>query len=242
MQDYRTSHLAKGLLYDDAIAASPYDAYLDHHEQRILHRILQRLFPHGVDRSIDFACGTGRITAVVEPLARDSVGIDVSASMLDVAQRRCPRTVFLNVDITTQPAGVPPADLVTAFRFFGNAQPELRAAAMEALARLVKPDGYLVLNNHQNPLSIHHMLSRLLTRYPGRRYLTHAGLRRLLQRNGFEIVEAYAIATGLVSGRVGLPALTSSVDGAGLVPASHALVPFAPDAVIVARRPTMARA
>ncbi|MHC4171159.1 MAG: class I SAM-dependent methyltransferase [Planctomycetota bacterium] len=39
-------------------------------------------------------------------------------------------------------------NLITAFRFFLNAEPELRSAAMNALSGLLAEDGILVFNNH----------------------------------------------------------------------------------------------
>ena len=39
-------------------------------------------------------------------------------------------------------------DLVTSFRFFGNAQDELRSSALAAINRHLRPQGYLIINNH----------------------------------------------------------------------------------------------
>ena len=40
---------------------------------------------------LDFACGTGRVLACVEPLARTVDGIDISENMVAVARKRCQR-------------------------------------------------------------------------------------------------------------------------------------------------------
>ena len=64
--DYRDSHLAKGDTYDASIAAQPFDAYMAQHEEAWLRDVIPRLMPRG-GRYLDFACGTGRITAIVAP-------------------------------------------------------------------------------------------------------------------------------------------------------------------------------
>ena len=89
--DYRLSHLERGRSYDATLAETPFDAYMAAWERQHLARIVGRLFPTGVGRYLDFACGTGRVTSVVAPLARESVGVDISPSMLEAARERCKR-------------------------------------------------------------------------------------------------------------------------------------------------------
>lgn len=236
MSDYRRSHLAKGADYDEALATSPFDAYMHQHEQQVLRRILATRFPDGIDRYIDFACGTGRITAVVEPFAREPYGIDVSETMIGEAQRKCPRTSFVLADITRSQVAIPPAHLVTAFRFLGNAQPELGLAALRALAPLVRPDGYLVVNNHRNPLSMHNLLLRALG--TPCLELTYGHLSSMLRAAGFEIVESHAIGLWVVANRLHRRAVLRGEDGSRVerLSAFPGAARFAPDAIIVARR------
>ena len=234
-RDYRHSHLDKGADYDDAIASSPFDAYLDQHERRVLLEFVHRRFPTGIARYIDFACGTGRIMSAVAPGAKESVGIDVSASMLDEARRKHPGWRLIEADITRQTIDLEPAHLVTAFRFFGNAQPALRVAALHALRPLVRPDGYLVLNNHRNPLSLHNALLRAIGVHC--LDLTYGQLARELAGSGFEIVESHPIGLWVVLNRIHRRAVFAGTAGAR----PERLVSFpgapriAPDAVIVAR-------
>ena len=51
------------------------------YEEEYLRDMIPRL-TRGGGRYLDFACGTGRITAIVAPLVGESVGVDVSESML----------------------------------------------------------------------------------------------------------------------------------------------------------------
>jgi len=103
--DYRHSHLHKGAEYDAALANDPIDAFLAVRERALLLRALERLFPQGLSRYLDFACGTGRITEIVAPFALRSYGVDVSETMLAQAPAKCPHTTFLLRDMTREPPG-----------------------------------------------------------------------------------------------------------------------------------------
>ena len=197
VEGYRTSHLEKGDEYDAAIASTAFDAYLAAVERELLLRIVPQLFPRGVGRYLDFACGTGRITAVVAPMAETSMGVDVSASMVRHARAKCPGSEFVVRDITVDPIELEPVDLVTSFRFFGNAERELRLSALRAIRGLLAPNGYLVLNNHRNAGSVHNRLLRLRKRSDGAD-LTLPGLTGLLRATGFQTVSVVPIGAWLL--------------------------------------------
>ncbi len=88
--DYRHSHLAKGDTYDATIATQPFDAYMAKYEEEYLREVIPRL-TRGGGRYLDFACGTGRITSIVAPLVTESVGVDISESMLERGAREVSR-------------------------------------------------------------------------------------------------------------------------------------------------------
>jgi len=67
----------------------------------------------------------------------------------------------MQVDLTSEKAELPPFALITAFRFFLNAEDELRAAVMVKLASLLDNGGALIFNNHMNKWSLHALLVRL---------------------------------------------------------------------------------
>ena len=120
--DYRRSHLEKGAEYDAALLADAFDSYMAEREKELLGRFIPALFPSGVDRYLDFACGTGRITELVASHAKCVVGVDVSESMIVTARQRCPAAEFVIADITREEHSLGRFDLVTAFRFMGNPQ------------------------------------------------------------------------------------------------------------------------
>jgi SAM-dependent methyltransferase len=235
--DYRSSHLQRGGAYDGNLAANPFDAYMAELERIHLEEIVPRLFPQGVPRYLDFACGTARITQTVAPMAREAVGVDISESMLEQARRKCPKVEFIQADLTRSEVDIGHFDLVSSFRFFGNAQPALRAKVMQRLSQLVKPAGYLVINNHRNPNS----LASLLHRASGGKKetdLSHGRIRRLLAEHGFSLVEARPIGAWLYRSR-----MLQKVGGADRRALNRErlfghriFAGIAPDTILVARR------
>src|SRR5438132_11775006 len=190
--DYRESHLLKGDRYDAQLAADPLDAYMDDREREILQQMAPRLFPAGVERYLDFACGTGRISSIIAPFCKEAIGVDIAATMIAQARRRCPTMCFIEADLTRERSALGQFDLITAFRFLGNAQDELRRSALAAIPALLKDGGYFVLNNHRNPLSTLALAERLTGVAPGTD-LTHAKLKRLLRAAGFAIVSSRGV-------------------------------------------------
>ena len=131
---YRNSHLSKGSDYDSDLDLGNFDAYMVTHESKILAKTVQSLFPNKVPRYLDFACGTGRILSTVAQYAEASFGIDVSESMVSEAKQKSANTEFFITDLTSSQAPVADIDLITAFRFFGNAEQELRQSVLKALS------------------------------------------------------------------------------------------------------------
>jgi len=150
---YRESHKyeGKGAEYEAYYQNKSWQRYLWSREREIILRILEKYFTGRDVHLLDFACGTGRITELLENRVKTSTGIDVSGSMLAIAREKLKRTEIIETDITAENVFKPRKfNLITAFRFFLNAEPDLRSAAIEALAELLDEDGYLVFNNHQN--------------------------------------------------------------------------------------------
>lgn len=233
--DYRLSHLRRGADYDKRLGADALDSYMASAEAQWLSRTVRALYPGGVPRYLDFACGTGRITEIVAPLAREAVGIDVSRSMLEVAAAKCPRVRFVESDATRGRPDIGSFDLVTAFRFFGNAQEELRKDALRAIVSLLRPGGHLILNNHRNPYALAAILNRA-TGGADEMDLHYFKLSRLLRSNGIEIVQVRAIGFWLFRSRL-FP--KAEFDGSSLreqLFKSRAFAPFSPDTLLVGRR------
>ena len=235
--DYRQSHLQKGSDYDENLAADPFSAYMTRLEGEILQQIFQARFDGRVPRYLDFACGTGRILSQFEEQADLSYGVDVSENMVEQARRKCAKTTFFLVDLTKEQLDIPAVDLITAFRFFGNAQDELRVNVLAALNRHLAPGGLLVINNHRNPGAIQAILNRL-TGGTDTMDLTYWKLRRLLRGAGFRLERAYGIGWWLLRYGLNSPETLNSGVGRLLEPVSRLgiMAPICPDAVLVARK------
>jgi SAM-dependent methyltransferase len=162
---YRDSHKDKGGDYHSKFTENPRRALFWDIEQRFLTDVAQRFLPSGEVSHLDFACGTGRILAFFENYVQSSTGVDVSASMLGTAKTVVSKAKLVEADITSEPVFEGQHfDLITAFRFFPNAEPKLRGEVIEALFPLLRPGGILVFNNHRNTGWLAFRVKRMLTR------------------------------------------------------------------------------
>lgn len=160
--DYRSSHLAEGEAYHAKFEQQIYRALMWELERETLSQLLAERTDRATCRLLDFACGTGRVLAALEPQVASATGVDISASMLSVAARIAPGAEIVCADITRDPVlDSRQFDVITAFRFFPNAEPALREEAMAKLAGLLAPGGWLIINNHRRRGSLKHRV-RLL--------------------------------------------------------------------------------
>jgi SAM-dependent methyltransferase len=240
MEDYRNSHLAKGADYDRALAAGNFDSFMAARESELLDEIIPNLFADRIPRYLDFACGTGRITQQLEAHAIESFGLDISEKMVEQARQKCARTNFFVGDFTQGEPPVTGVNLVTSFRFFGNAQPGLRTAALRAINRMLVDRGYLVINNHRNPNTPRQWILRArgIPRTESLGWLTFGELESLLSDAGFETFEVHGIGVWAVLARFERPQVLESRVGRSLERLSELgpLTRISPDAVIVARK------
>lgn len=165
--DYRQSHLRadKGQSYHNRFLDNPHRSLIWEIEKGKLDAIRRRYYADREIRHLDFACGTGRILEHFEKDAVVSVGVDLSPSMLEVARERLERSEIIEADITKDDVlGDRKFNLITAFRFFPNAQMQLRREAMRQLVRHLDDDGCIVFNNHKNHGSLLYRLARFLRR------------------------------------------------------------------------------
>jgi SAM-dependent methyltransferase len=189
---YRSSHQGSDVAaYYDSGFQDPHTAQglAWQLEQWILPTLLDKYVPARA-RVLDFACGTGRILGWLEHRFPRPTGVDVSPDMIEVARRRCGNARFVVGDVTRTPDLVAGHyDLVTAFRFFLNAEPDLRSDVLAFLRGLLVPDGILIANFHLNPWSARGLY--LQARWGGRRepMLSPASARRMLAESGFAVLE-----------------------------------------------------
>lgn len=193
MGSYRTSHSSPGYgrhydsLYDRGYELAQWTML----EVPLLRSLFRRLHDDGARRVLDFACGTGRILALEEELFPTTWGVDISEPMLEVARQRCPRSRLVHRDLTREPLAER-FDVVTAFRFFLGAEPELRREALSAIAGLLDDGGLLVANIHVNassPLGVAYRVANRIRPGWKRWVLGYPAFRRLVEEHGFRVEE-----------------------------------------------------
>ena len=183
--------------------ASP-DTTLWELEQRHLDDILNRHLGRPIRHYLDFACGTGRILAFLEGRAQEAIGVDISEKMLEIAVQRVKHSRLVVGD-PTRTEMFPPDhfDLVTAFRFVLNAEPELRNEAFRFISNVLAPGGLLVLNNHGHKRSLR-TLTMSFKRALGNRQafnaLSSSVLMSELERHGLVVIQQ--VGYGLVTHRL----------------------------------------
>ena len=190
---YRQSHLAKGPSYQAKFSENPRRRLTWKIEQRILDTIFDRYITQRQVDYLDFACGTGRILKHLEGRVSSSTGVDLSPSMLKVASDRTSHSQLYQVDITRDPTPSNASyDLITAFRFFPNAEQQLREDAIRQLSSLLREDGLLVFNNHRSTSFIRNRIARRITRGKrGNRGMSSREVLKLIQWAGLEVVATY---------------------------------------------------
>ncbi len=190
---YTDSHQGRGADYAHEYETPPMRALMWQLERSVLAELLARTRARSV---VDFACGTGRVTGLLAERLPDAdvTGVDVAESMLEIAREEVPGVRFVHVDGRDLARVVPDGtvDLMTAFRFFANADAELRDGAAEAIAAAVRPGGYVLLNNHRNFWSPSYLARRVRPSAPAEGARNNDVLAPFLDR-GFRVVARHSL-------------------------------------------------
>jgi len=191
---YSSSHLRAGKAYQARFHDRPGRAAMWALEQPLIRDIFARLAPH---RMLDFATGTGRIAAELEATlpACELHGIDISADMLALARAKCKTVALHEMDGRQALAhfGKDAFDVVSAFRFFPNADPDLREDVADQIAGLTKPGGHVVLNNHRSFWSLSYIAMRAAGNSDGSYGTPNADITKLFLQRGFSCVRRYSL-------------------------------------------------
>ena len=111
--------------------------------------------------------------------------------MLEIAKNNCKKACIIQEDLTKNDVLDDQLfNLITAFRFFPNAQSELRIEAITILKKHLREDGYLVFNNHKCLTSTRSRIAKIIGRHEihGMR---HSEVEQLLAHAGLRIVKTY---------------------------------------------------
>jgi SAM-dependent methyltransferase len=142
----------------DAVRAS-YDAVAAEYERRIagelagkpFDRALLAAFVELVPRDLpvgDVGCGPGHVAGHLAGLGRDTVGIDLSPAMIDIARRRYPQLAFRTGSMLQLPVADSAWSGAVAMYSIIHLSAEERRAACGELARVVRPEGIVMIAFH----------------------------------------------------------------------------------------------
>ena len=154
------------------------------------------------DIHLDFAGGTGRIAGLLEEQCNDQYILDISEKMLSVARKDLKNIKIICRDFRKGVSELQEnnIDLVTAFRFFPNAEVELRESAMNFIASKVKNGGLLMCNNHINFWSVPVFFKRLFF-LGGLAGMSNKEMIELASDNGFILIKTYSMGVFPQTGR-----------------------------------------
>lgn len=191
-ENYTKVHLGVGERYQRVFSQKPGLALMWDLEQAMLREVVAELRPK---RVLDFACGTGRISSFIETMFPEPEihGIDVSESMLSVAREKAGRGQYRVMESREAVAfyGEKFFDLITAFRFFANADPSLRESVSADLGRLIRDDGTLLINNHRNFWSTSYIGRRIIGQRPVG--ALNSDIERLFEDQGFQVKQKISL-------------------------------------------------
>ena len=209
--DYRNEFKKDAQAYD-RIVQSKHIRLIYRLEKEVLRDVFSRL-PCQDPKVMDFACGSGRWTRVLETLSDRTLGVDVSPQMISRAKETCRMTEFVVTDITSEQVSDALCgrkfNVITAFRFYKNAQDALRQSVTDALPTYLEEEGLFVFDLHLNTHSFMGLLANLmrLLQFPRLfgmselliRTMSMADVKRLFADSAFEVVDYYGM--GFLPGR-----------------------------------------
>ena len=212
---YRLSHIAKevAVKYKKLYSPGTFAHCIWQIEQQVLDTIFDKYNVQIANKEaiLDFACGTGRATEYLSKRFNNKniFGVDISESMLEVAKnnlRQQKNVQFILGDMTQdkqiqQQLKKEGIGLITAFRFFLNAEPSLRDSALEAFKQ-VSDEFYLVFNIHglvPSLLYFEHLMEKVKRlRDKNREHyalnkLTHRQVIKMLEDHGFTYIKRFPV-------------------------------------------------
>jgi ubiquinone/menaquinone biosynthesis C-methylase UbiE len=207
--NYRECHLRDddAQAYHDVYAAGYYAAQWRQLEQPWLAALFEELRAGGSRTMLDMACGQGRISLLGAKHFDRVLGIDFSSQMLVRAEQAADADPTLaNADLRFEVGDVgsfsaeAPYDVVTAFRFFLNAEDELRIDGLRCARRNLSPSGTFIASvqcSGTSPLAWFYSASGTARRLSGkpissvRNALSLSALKKMLAAEGFQVYRVH---------------------------------------------------
>lgn len=193
-QTYSKSHINKsGENYHDKFFNFQGRKIIWELEKKIILNFIKKLNKDNCLSHLDFASGSGRIAILLKNIFQDQYLVDISKSMLDRSRVDLPNAKIINQDFRNENLLQDKKfDLITAFRFFPNAEPALRNEAFKYLSDHLKSNGHILINNHRNFWSIPLFFKRLTFRSDGFG-MTHKEIKHLVEFYNLKILDYFSI-------------------------------------------------
>ncbi len=173
-----------------------YPFQMHRYHNHLVKKIAQKYRPK---KSLDFACGTGRITESLEKFSQKSYAIDISEEAINVAKQKCRKTQFyIGNYLSEEEFPHKDIDLVTSFRFILNTP--YKDLSFSFFNKVMIKKGLLLFNVHRNSSSIKGLITRTKIFFgfsKEKKVLSFKEVTKLLHRHGFELIDYYGF--GLLS-------------------------------------------
>ncbi len=196
--DYREVHKNEGygVFYDkDLFTEGSFGYEMWQKEKKILEYIVEKHTKGG--RYLDFACGTGRILTTLEDKFDEPIGVDISETMLEQAKKKAKKSKFILGDATLNDNVVEGKfDCISSFRFFLNAQDELRHKALKMIHNKLRNDeSIFIFNIHGNKYSSRWFLVLFdrIFNISKQNQMSLKEIKNMIEPHGLEIVEYYGV-------------------------------------------------
>ena len=140
----------------------------------------------GVAKSVlDLCCGPGRHAAPLAGCGYDVIGLDLDDSALRDARNRAPSTSFIRGDMRWLPLTSRSMDAVVCmWQSYGHFNAETNAATLGEMARVLRPNGRLVLDIYHRDFHAARLGERMIERDGARvgehRSMSNGRLRAML--------------------------------------------------------------
>jgi SAM-dependent methyltransferase len=191
---YRESHVGQWTTYEH-MYEKKYNIINRWLEREILKKIF--LSAPSDPEVLDFACGTWRILEFLETYFDHITWLDVSPDMMAIARSKTKKAKFLKGDITDWYELPSTYDIITAFRFFLNAESQLRSDGLKAIIQYLNTDGIFIFNNHWNKHSLRTFkvfFKKIIWITTRNNTFSHQEILSLLHKNNLELVDVYPVS------------------------------------------------
>jgi SAM-dependent methyltransferase len=103
-------------------------------------------YVQGGDKILDLGCGNGRLFELFKNQSVEYVGVDYSANLIDLAQKKYPLVKFITADALNLPFGADEFDVIFAVALLHHIpSAELQLKVLANCHHVLRPGGFLIL-------------------------------------------------------------------------------------------------